>query len=79
MKMEWNEYKDKIKKALDIFEFDQEILNLLKNSVNSNQKIFVAGNGGSAALANHYVCDFSKGANKDWENNSKRYQAILAT
>lgn len=74
--MEWNEYKDKIKKALDIFEFDQEILNLLKNSVNSNQKIFVAGNGGSAALANHYVCDFSKGANKDWENNSKRYQAI---
>jgi D-sedoheptulose 7-phosphate isomerase len=76
MKMKWNEYKSKIKEALDVFEFDQEILNLLKNSVSNNQKIFIAGNGGSAALANHYVCDFSKGANKDWANNFKRYKAI---
>lgn len=76
MKMEWEEYKSSIRKALDVFEFDKEILNILKNTVKNNQKIFIAGNGGSAALANHYVCDFSKGANKDWANNFKRYQAI---
>lgn len=74
--MDWNEYKSKIKEALDIFEFDEEILNVLKNSVKNNQKIFVAGNGGSAGLADHYVCDLSKGAVKDWKNNSDRYKAI---
>lgn len=76
MKMEWNSYKQEIKKALDQFEFNDNILNILKNSVKNNQKIFVAGNGGSAALASHYVCDLSKGANQDWSQNFKRYKAI---
>lgn len=74
--MNWEKYKSNIKLALDIFEFDEDILSILKNSANNNQKIFVAGNGGSAALANHYVCDFSKGANKDWSQNFNRYKAI---
>jgi len=74
--MPWNKYKAKIKGALDTFEFDKGILDILKNSKEKNQKIFVAGNGGSAALAMHYVCDFSKGANKDWSKNHGRYKAI---
>lgn len=74
--MEWNDYKSKIKEALDIFEFDEKILKILKNSIKNNQTIFVAGNGGSAAIAQHYVCDLSKGANKDWSQNFKRYKAI---
>jgi len=74
--MEWNEYKSKIKKALDFFEFDKEILQILKNSIKNNQKIFIGGNGGSAATANHYVCDFSKGANRDWERDNNRFKAI---
>ena len=74
--MNWNEYKSNIKKALDIFEFDEEILQVLKDSIKNNQKIFVAGNGGSASTANHYVCDLSKGANKNWENNPFRFKAI---
>ena len=44
--MNWEMYKDKIKRALDLFEFDEDILNILKGSKNNNQKIFVAGNGG---------------------------------
>jgi len=76
MKTEWEEYKSKIKQGLDIFEFDDEILNILKNSIKKNQKIFVGGNGGSAAIAMHYVCDFSKGATPNWEENFKRYKAI---
>ena len=74
--MEWNDYKSKIKKALDLFEFDSKILDILKNSIKNNQKIFVAGNGGSAAIAIHYVCDLSKGANNNWEKNLKRYKSI---
>lgn len=74
--MKWEDYKNQIKKALDVFEFDGEILHLLKNSVKKNQTIFVGGNGGSAAISQHYVCDLSKGANKDWSTNFKRYRAI---
>lgn len=74
--MEWNDYKMDIKKALDMFAFDDKILEVLKNSVEKNQKIFIAGNGGSASTANHYSVDFSKGTVKDWENNHYRMKAI---
>ena len=74
--MEWNNYKDNIKNALDLFEFDDNILKILKNSIKNDQKIFIAGNGGSAAIASHYMCDLSKGAVKDWSNNPERYRAI---
>ncbi|MFC1741090.1 SIS domain-containing protein [Nanoarchaeota archaeon] len=74
--MEWHEYKSHINNALDNFEFDEEIPKLLKESIDKDQKIFVAGNGGSAALASHYVCDLSKGATNDWSKNFKRYKAI---
>lgn len=76
MKMNWNNYKLKIKQALDIFEFDEKILEILKNSIKNNQKIFVAGNGGSATLALHYVCDLSKNANPNWKQNLDRFKAI---
>lgn len=72
----WNKYKQEIKDALDAFEFDEEILTILKDSIKNKQKIFVAGNGGSASLASHYACDLSKGANKNWKENFKRYKAI---
>ncbi len=72
----WEKYKSQIKAALDMFEFDDKIIKLLKDSIKKNQKIFVAGNGGSAALAMHYVCDLSKGANQNWDENFERYKAI---
>lgn len=74
--MNWEEYKSEIIKALDLFQFDEKIITLLKDSIDNKQKIFVAGNGGSAAIAMHYVCDLSKGATKDWSTNFKRYNAI---
>lgn len=73
--MKWGEYKKDLTDALNSFQFDEEIILLLKSSIEKKQKIFVAGNGGSAAIALHYVCDFSKGANKDWSTNFKRYNA----
>ncbi len=75
--MDWGDYKSQIKEALDMFRFDKEILEILKNSRKNNQKIFVAGNGGSASTADHYATDFSKGANKDWkEITIPRFKAI---
>jgi D-sedoheptulose 7-phosphate isomerase len=74
--MKWDEYKEHVKTALDSFEFDDKILSVLKDSIKNNQTIFVGGNGGSAAIASHYVCDLSKGANKDWKANFNRYRAI---
>ncbi|VVB82618.1 Phosphoheptose isomerase [uncultured archaeon] len=74
--MEWDDYKKDVKKALDMFDFDKQILEVLENSVKKNQKIFIAGNGGSASTANHYSVDFSKGTVKDLENNPNRMKAI---
>lgn len=77
--MKWSNYKEKVISALNLFRFDENILIILENSIKKNQKIFVAGNGGSAAIALHYTCDFSKGANENWENNTNRIKAICLT
>lgn len=77
--MNWNEYKNLIAELLDKLVFDKEILQILKDSIKNNQKIFIAGNGGSAANAAHLSCDLSLGANKDWKENSNRYKAIPLT
>ena len=33
---------------------------LIDEKIKNNSKIFVAGNGGSAAVSNHFICDFLK-------------------
>lgn len=38
----------------------EKIESLIEKKINLKKNIFVCGNGGSAAIANHYVCDFSK-------------------
>lgn len=78
--MKWAEYKNNIKIVLDKLEIDNKILNLLKESKNKGNKIFIAGNGGSGATAAHYSCDFSLGASKpDYLNNWDRFNVIPLT
>ncbi len=77
--MNWNSYKESIIGALEIFRFDEGILDLIRNSVSKNQRIFIGGNGGSAALSLHYAADLSKGANSNWEKNAKRLKAVPLT
>lgn len=36
------------------------VVNLIEKKILANSNIFVCGNGGSAAIANHYICDFLK-------------------
>lgn len=45
---------------LDIYKL-LSISNFLKERIKFKNNIYVAGNGGSAAIANHFLCDFNKG------------------
>lgn len=46
--------------ALDEYEISH-VMELLEKARLSRKRIFVCGNGGSAATASHFVCDFNKG------------------
>tara|TARA_A100001388_G_scaffold240358_1_gene196067 strand:+ start:53 stop:628 length:576 start_codon:yes stop_codon:yes gene_type:complete len=55
-------YTSKLNKAilnLDLNELKMAS-NTLKTAIKKGNTIYVCGNGGSAAIANHYVCDFLK-------------------
>lgn len=51
-------------KSLDIEKIKNIILTL-KKAHSFGHKIFICGNGGSAATASHYCCDFNKGVSGD--------------
>lgn len=46
---------------LDAAEFEK-LIKLLTDAYRGDRQVFVVGNGGSAATANHFVCDFGKNA-----------------
>lgn len=47
-----------------------EVMNVLEQARLDGKKIFICGNGGSAATASHFCCDFNKGVS---ENLDKKY------
>ena len=47
-------------KTIDIKKILQ-IENLILNKIKNKKQIFTCGNGGSASVANHFLCDFNKG------------------
>jgi D-sedoheptulose 7-phosphate isomerase len=58
------EYKSKLLRTLDTIDLAKvdEIIEVLKRARDEDRQIFVCGNGGSAATANHFACDMVKGA-----------------
>tara|TARA_Y100000590_G_scaffold269268_1_gene302392 strand:+ start:1593 stop:2144 length:552 start_codon:yes stop_codon:yes gene_type:complete len=58
----FNDYSESIFKLLN--KVDTNLLNqsveLIKNKINKNAKIYIAGNGGSASIASHVSVDFAK-------------------
>jgi D-sedoheptulose 7-phosphate isomerase len=72
---EINAYFDKLKKVIDTVDVNQvnNLMNLLMDALQRDKQIFVMGNGGSAATASHFVCDFNKGLS--W-NKQKRFKFI---
>lgn len=43
-----------------------EAMNALIDNYNNNGTIYICGNGGSAATASHFVCDFNKGVSEKY-------------
>lgn len=56
-------YFEKEKAVLDLISKEDlnNLMNLLMDAREDGKHIFIMGNGGSAATASHYVCDFNKG------------------
>ena len=38
----------------------KDVTSIILDKIRNKKNIFVCGNGGSAAIANHYVCDYIK-------------------
>jgi len=55
-------FKDfiRVKNNINIKDLENIILTLKKAYINTKQTVFICGNGGSAAIANHFECDHKK-------------------
>lgn len=57
-------------KSLDLHAVDQAV-ELLAAAIHDGKTIFSCGNGGSAAISNHLLCDFQKGIQTDTDLKPK--------
>lgn len=57
-----NTYLDELRKTNEKIPVEKikDIINILKEAYRKNKRIFLMGNGGSAALASHFATDLSK-------------------
>jgi len=57
------DYNKKLNEVLKNHHYDEieKITKSLEISIKTKKKVFVCGNGGSASIANHFLCDFNKG------------------
>lgn len=60
------ETMDKIDRA-DI----EKLYDLIDTAREEQKHVFILGNGGSAAAASHWICDFGKGINTDGSKRLK--------
>ena len=49
----------------------EKIYKIIFQAISNNKQIFVCGNGGSASIANHFLCDFNKGVKISSNNKVK--------
>ena len=58
-------YRDMEVKVLNSLDLESinNVMNVLEEARKNHRNIFICGNGGSAATASHYACDFNKGVN----------------
>ena len=57
------DYNNKLSKVLKVEHFIEleKITKILEKKIKQKKNIFVCGNGGSASISNHFLCDFNKG------------------
>ena len=61
-KSEYINQLDEVLRNIDHDDFEK-FVSLITDAYENGRMIFVIGNGGSAACATHWVCDFNKGVN----------------
>jgi D-sedoheptulose 7-phosphate isomerase len=56
-------YLEKLKRTIDLISKEDvnQLMNILVKAKDEGKSVYVMGNGGSAATASHYCCDFNKG------------------
>ncbi|MDO9153550.1 MAG: SIS domain-containing protein [Paludibacter sp.] len=61
--VEISAYFEKLKQTIDLISKEDlnQLMNILVKAKDEGKTVFVMGNGGSAATASHYCCDFNKG------------------
>lgn len=74
----YSNYKKEFFETIDSLDFDviYKIYETLEEARKSRKQIFLLGNGGSAASASHWACDFVKGVNAE---ESIRYRLMALT
>ena len=67
------EYKSTLFKALDTIDLSKvdQAIDILRDARDNGRRIFICGNGGSAASANHFACDVVKGCSYKQEKRFK--------
>lgn len=75
------QYITQEKKLLDKFDYKslKRASIVLKKAYIKEKSVFVVGNGGSASLASHLVCDFNKTVINHKRLNNKGFRAISLT
>lgn len=73
--MFFDDYSSMLEKAMDELDRSRisEIYAAIDDARNNDKRVFILGNGGSAAAASHWVCDFGKGIN---DGDSKRLKIM---
>ena len=71
-------YFDALKTTIDATpkEDINQVLNVLSQAYEQRQQVFIMGNGGSAATASHFACDFNEGIS---EGKTKQFRVIALT
>ncbi len=66
-KQEINQYIEMEKQVLETLSDDaiNDVMKVLEDARLRGRRIFICGNGGSAATASHFECDFNKGISYD--------------
>ena len=76
--MFFDNYSSQLKTTMDQIDRDQinELYNVLNQARENGKHVFILGNGGSAAAASHWVCDFGKGINTDTSKRMKIFSPV---
>jgi D-sedoheptulose 7-phosphate isomerase len=76
------QYLDGLTKCLAALELDQiaEVIGYLDEAIRNGSRIFIIGNGGSAATASHMACDLGKNTfHASFTDPANRFQVMALT